>query len=209
VIERLAVEARWRKNLIHMELAEKAAGFGTWDVDYANNTITISPGAAALTFGARAKSSGMLQLKIDEFMNRIDPEHRDRILAESQRMMAGDQETQAEYRVTLADGSVRWQRSRGRAYFVDGKPARVIGALIRIDITAEREMIAAKERAVATDDMYQRVSHGTESTALIARELLSAERCGSLQSSVVCPAIVFVEQVNVILRHGRPLALAM
>jgi len=45
-IERLALEQRWVENAISMELAEEAAGFGTWEVDLATNTITISKGTA-------------------------------------------------------------------------------------------------------------------------------------------------------------------
>ncbi len=33
-----------------MEMAERAGGFGTWEVDYATNTITYSQGTAALTW---------------------------------------------------------------------------------------------------------------------------------------------------------------
>jgi signal transduction histidine kinase/CheY-like chemotaxis protein len=156
--ERLTVEQRWRENAIHMELAEKAAGFGTWEVDSATNIITICQGAAALTCGAEAASGGSVRMTMEEIINRIDPERRERIIAEGQKTLAGDQDSQSEFRIVLPDGSVRWQRSRGRAEFVDGKPKRVIGALM--DVTAEKEMIAAAEAAAnAKSEFLANMSH--------------------------------------------------
>jgi len=52
-------------------------------------------------------------------------------------------------------------------------------------------------------DVHERVSHGTKAAAQIARELLSAERGDRLQNPVVRPAVVFVEQLNVIFIHGE------
>src|SRR5580704_15790383 len=60
-----------------------------------------------------------------------------------------------------------------------------------------------KPTPLAADDMHERVSHGTKAAAQIARELLSAESGDCSQNPVVCPAIVFVEQLNVILSHGE------
>ena len=50
--------------------------------------------------------------------------------------------------------------------------------------------------------MQKRVSHGTEAAPQIARELLSGEHGDRLQDPVVGPAVVFVEQLNVIFSHG-------
>src|SRR5580698_1995796 len=113
-IERLTLEQRWRENAIHMELAEKAAGFGTWEVDWATNTIKISQGTVALTWGAQAGSGGSVRMTMEEFLDRIEPEYRERIIAEGQKTLAGEQDSQSEFRMLLPDGSVRWQRSRGR-----------------------------------------------------------------------------------------------
>jgi len=158
VHERLANEQRWREHAIHMELAEKAAGFGTWEVDLATSTITVSPGAAALTWGAPVGAGGSVRLSMEEFLNRIAPAHRESIIAEGQKTLAGDQETQSEFRLVHPDGSVHWQRSRGRAEFVDGKPKRVIGALM--DITGEKELIAAVEAvANAKSEFLANMSH--------------------------------------------------
>jgi len=59
-----------------------------------------------------------------------------------------------------------------------------------------------KPDPLTADDVDERVSHGTKAAAQIARELLSAELGDRLQNPVVRPAVVFVEQLNVIFGHG-------
>ena len=59
-----------------------------------------------------------------------------------------------------------------------------------------------KPTPLAADDVYQRVSRGTKAAAQITRKLLSAERGDRLQNPAVRPAVVFVEQLNVLFSHG-------
>jgi hypothetical protein len=59
-----------------------------------------------------------------------------------------------------------------------------------------------KPNPFATDDVEERVPHGTKATTQIVRELLSAERGNRLQNSVVRPTVIFVEQLNIIFSHG-------
>src|SRR5260370_17354568 len=54
---------------------------------------------------------------------------------------------------------------------------------------------------LAGNQVYERVSHGAKTAAQIARELLIAQPGYRLQNPVVSPAVVFVEQPNVILIH--------
>src|SRR2546422_6163617 len=60
----------------------------------------------------------------------------------------------------------------------------------------------SKPTPLAADDVHERVSHGTKAAAQIARELLIAQPGDRLQNPVVRPAVVFVEQLNVILIHA-------
>jgi hypothetical protein len=59
-----------------------------------------------------------------------------------------------------------------------------------------------KPTPFAGDDVQERVSHGTKAAAQIPRELLVAERGSRLQNPVVRPAVLFVQQLNVISMHG-------
>src|ERR1700730_2342102 len=59
-----------------------------------------------------------------------------------------------------------------------------------------------KPTPLAADNVHQRVSHRTEAATQITRELLNAESRDRLQNPVVRPAVVFVEELNVIFGHG-------
>jgi hypothetical protein len=58
-----------------------------------------------------------------------------------------------------------------------------------------------KPNPLAADDVNERVPHGTKATTQVASELLGAQRGGCLQDPVVCPAVVFEEQLNIIFCH--------
>jgi len=58
-----------------------------------------------------------------------------------------------------------------------------------------------KPDPLASDNVDERIPHGTKATTQIVRELLRAERRGGLQNPVVRPAVVFVEQLNIIFCH--------
>jgi len=56
----------------------------------------------------------------------------------------------------------------------------------------------------ASNDVNERVAHGTKAAAKIARELLNAQPGRGLQNSVIGSAVVLVEQPNIVDRHdGR------
>src|SRR5204863_1459909 len=58
-----------------------------------------------------------------------------------------------------------------------------------------------KPTPLPADDVHDCVSHGTKTAAQIARELFGGERGDRLQNPVVGPAVVLVEQLNVIFSH--------
>src|SRR6266853_1784858 len=60
-----------------------------------------------------------------------------------------------------------------------------------------------KPTPLAANNVHQRVSHRTEAATQITRELLNAESGDRLQNPVVRPAVVLVEQLNVIFGHGE------
>src|SRR5260370_1356472 len=67
---------------------------------------------------------------------------------------------------------------------------------------AEGRLLPIRQPApLAGNQVYERVSHGAKTAAQIARELLIAQPGYRLQNPVVSPAVVFVEQPNVILIH--------
>jgi signal transduction histidine kinase/DNA-binding response OmpR family regulator len=153
--ERLVNEQRVLESAIHLEVAEKIAGFGTWEADFIANTITISQGTADITF---LPKEAPLEMNLDEFYRMLDPENRERIFAETARAFATGDGYQIEYRSVAPDGSVRWQRSQARPEYANGQRSRLIGALI--DITEEKSMIAAAQAAAnAKSEFLANMSH--------------------------------------------------
>src|SRR5215469_2227081 len=74
-----------------------------------------------------------------------------------------------------------------------------VGAMVRL-------LPILKPTPLAADQVHERVAHGTEAAAEIARELFRSEHRDRAQNSVVCPTVIFEQQANVILRHGASLA---
>ena len=131
-----------------LSIAEKAAGFGIWEMDLSGDEVILSAGAAALSglppMAMRAKDA--------ELDRRIHPDDQPHARAVVDQAIAGDGTFQTEFRVRMADGSYRWRRSQGHVKRVAGQPDRIIGAIV--EINDEKEMIerlraSAKRMALA------------------------------------------------------------
>jgi signal transduction histidine kinase/CheY-like chemotaxis protein len=126
-IERLNTERKLRENIERLRLAEETAGFGLWDLDLSTDLMTLSAGAAALS-GLAVPANSPACVPRSEWYQTVPITD----------LTAG--EFAVEFRVKMPDDSLAWRRSRGRAVqFIDGKPSRMIGAII--DITRERMML--------------------------------------------------------------------
>src|ERR1700733_1833549 len=149
-IERLRAEQKLRENAERIAMAEKAAAFGIWQTDVATDMLSISEGFAALV-GLTGKP---LLMHLDQWREMIHPDDREALNATAQKAMVVNGSFNAEFRVVVPDGSVRWMRSQSR---VDGKPGRpelVSGAMI--DITQEKEMLLRLEQARSAADAANR-----------------------------------------------------
>jgi PAS domain S-box-containing protein len=149
-IERLRAEEKLRVNAERIAMAEKAAAFGIWQTDVATDMLSISEGFAALV-GLTGKP---LRMHLDQWREMIHPDDRQSLNETAQKAMVVNGSFNAEFRVVLPDGSVRWMRSQSR---VDGKPGHpelVSGAMM--DITQEKEMLLRLEQARAAADAANR-----------------------------------------------------
>jgi two-component system, sensor histidine kinase and response regulator len=146
-IERLNTEQRLREDAERFDLAEKAASFGIWQHDIPAGTVTISEGFASLT----GLAGGPRRLSTDQWRNMIHPD--DRAMADQaiDHAISSAAAFQAEYRILLPNGSIRWLRSQARTE-LRGK--RLTGA--SIDITEGKEMLTRLEQARAAADAANR-----------------------------------------------------
>jgi PAS domain S-box-containing protein len=127
-----ASEADLRETQKRIELAASAAELGMWMWDIVRDEIWITDkGRAHFGFAASEK------LDFDRFRSVLHPEDRESVLKAVENTLHTGAEYEAEYRVMLPDGQVRWIAGRGHVEFNgDGQPIRMRGA--STDITKRK-----------------------------------------------------------------------
>lgn len=153
VTEHVETDAALRASEERLREAAEAAEFGVYEYDFVNGQSFYSPEFLAL-YGLPAGAA--LELDADGAPKRLHPEDRARFLDAMQRANAprGSGIFEAEYRIFLPDGRVRWLRARGRNVFAgqeaDRRPLRANGIIH--DITARKQ---AAEALRETKERYQ------------------------------------------------------
>jgi PAS domain S-box-containing protein len=123
------------QNAERLALAEDIASFGVWDADVANDVITLSAGAAALSGFERIA----MQVDGKALTDRVHPEDVKRVGEVVARAIEYAEPYRVECRVKMTDGSLRWIRSQARVEVANGRPFRITGAII--DITREKVLL--------------------------------------------------------------------
>ena len=127
-----ASEADLRESQQRMDLAASAAELAMWVWDIVRNEIWITDKGRAL-FGFAPSE----KLNFDRFRSAIHHEDRELVHQAVENSLRTGAEYEAEYRIVLPDGQVRWMAGRGHVEFNgDGQPARMRGA--SLDITKRK-----------------------------------------------------------------------
>ena len=153
---------RLRESAERMELAERVAGFGIWEVDLRANTMTLSKGMLPLN---RLPEGSPLRYTLAEFGRISDPGHIAAVTAASDAAIANRTTFQIETKWISPDGSLVWHRIQGRPEYEGDQPVRIVGATM--DVTREKEILVslqqARERAEAAaqakSDFLANMSH--------------------------------------------------
>ena len=128
-----ASEAELRETEERMELAASAAKLGMWMWDIPRDEIWITDKGRSL-WGFTPSE----KLDFDRFRNVIHPEDRQFVLKAVENSLHTGEEYEAEFRVLLPDGRVRWIGGRGLVEFNGaGQPARMRG--VSLDITKRKQ----------------------------------------------------------------------
>ncbi len=127
-----ASEAELRETHQRMDLATSAVGLGIWVWDTVHDEIWISEkGRALFGFGPSEK------LDIDRFRNAIHPDDRNFLREALQNSLNTGVDYEAEHRVLLPNGEIRWLDERGSVEFSsEGKPLRMRG--VSRDVTRHK-----------------------------------------------------------------------
>jgi len=136
-------EERLRERNAQLALAGRAALVGVYTYDVDKGTMLVSEGYAAI----HGLPEGTTETSYSEWRARVHPEDlgraeglRDQAFADRRK------EDNAEYRIVLSTGEVRWIERRGSiSYGEDRRPERVVG--VNIDIT-ERKRAEQHQRAL-------------------------------------------------------------
>jgi two-component system cell cycle sensor histidine kinase/response regulator CckA len=119
-------------------LAQSAAGVATYDWDLREN---VGHGSREFNplYGLPASDIGP---SIDEWLQLIHPEDRERVLAEREQTRDGGDPCDSEFRVVWPDGSLHWLLAKGKLLRdSEGNPIRMVG--VNMDITERKRAEAA------------------------------------------------------------------
>jgi PAS domain S-box-containing protein len=127
-----ANEAELRETQRRMDLAARAADLGIWVWDIVRDEIWVSEKERALFGFAPSEKPD-----IDRFRNAIHPDDRVSMRKALEKSLNTGMEYEAEHRVLLPNGQIRWLATRGRVEFGgDGKPAQMRG--VSFDVTQRK-----------------------------------------------------------------------
>ena len=132
VTDRRRAEVRLRESEADLQLAQEAANLGRWSWDLRTQDFTWTDRCKAF-FGAPHEAP----MSYDAFLAALHPDDRERIDAAVSEAIDLGKDYDVEMRTIWPDGSLHWIASKGRVYFDDGRPSRMMG--VAFDITARKQ----------------------------------------------------------------------
>jgi two-component system, LuxR family, sensor kinase FixL len=148
-----------------MTLATEAANLGVWVRDLVRNKIWASNRWRALFAFSPTE-----QLDLERVLQRLHPDDRDLFRQAVAKATSEDDRYQAEFRVVLPDGRMRWINSRGRVEFDGGgRSVRVLGISADITVRKQAELDIAQQRNELAH--LSRVTTVSELSGSLAHEL--------------------------------------
>lgn len=122
-LERKSMEIALRKSEAHLRLSQEGGGIGTWEADLINNRQTWSESCTVL-LGFPALSEPTWE----DFLAVVYPLDRQRVIDATQSHIELGTKYDVEYRITVANGEIRWMRSVGQIERdLDEKPVIIRG----------------------------------------------------------------------------------
>ncbi|MFH1790850.1 MAG: PAS domain-containing sensor histidine kinase [Candidatus Omnitrophota bacterium] len=124
-----------RRSADRYAIAEEAAGIGIWDWNIRTGSIHFSERIAHIFGFKKGEFGGTYK----DFMNRVHPEDRQRVIDELNDCVKGSQGCDTEHRIVWPNGTVRWVSEKGKIFqnYKDGKPVRML-AVVQ-DITKQKQ----------------------------------------------------------------------
>jgi two-component system sensor histidine kinase/response regulator len=145
---------RSRDHDAFIALAEKAAGFGLWEMDLETGIVKGSEAWAAM----EECPEGVHGVDADIVRRVVHPDDKALLEDGAARSFTTGEPYLVDFRIVPREGVTRWRRSMARVVHIAGKPKRIIGA--SIDTTREREMVEeAQASSRAKSEFLANMSH--------------------------------------------------
>ncbi|HVD95954.1 MAG TPA: PAS domain-containing protein [Candidatus Limnocylindria bacterium] len=148
-----------------LNLAADSANFGVWEWDLNKDEVSVTPARRELLGLPAAR-----KIRFEHFISRVHADDRDRIRQAIKDAVEKRKVYDSEFRVVLADGSVRWMTARGTVQANKrGKPMRMLG--ISLDITPRKEAeLQGRQQRAELEHLRQ------QKTALLEKEVVERAR---------------------------------
>jgi signal transduction histidine kinase len=117
-----------------LDLALKVSRLGMWEWNVASGELTWSDELRKI-YQVPAKG----RITYELYLSRIHPADRIRIQETIKKSMETGKSYEAEHRIVWPNEEVHWVLSRGKTFFENGKPSRMAGSCINIDIRKSAE----------------------------------------------------------------------
>jgi PAS domain S-box-containing protein len=125
-----------------LNLAAESANLGMWEWDLKKDEIWVTR-----TRRAQLGLPVSGRITFEDLLSRWHADDRDKVWGALKEAIEAGKDYEAEYRIVLADGSVRWISARGRVQLDDHrKPMRLTGVSLDITARKEAEVLAQQQR---------------------------------------------------------------
>jgi signal transduction histidine kinase len=151
-----------------LDLALKVSMLGMWEWEVASGQLTWSDELRKI-YRIPLHSP----VTYEKYMARIHPDDRDAMQATIQQSMQDGKAYEVEHRIVWANGEVHWVFSRGQAFLEDGKPVRMTGTCLNIDIRKSAEDLKVRNALLSaeTDELHRLNKSKDEFIALASHQL--------------------------------------
>ena len=166
ITDRRRAEVRLRESEADLQLAQDAANLGRWNWDLRTQDLTWTDRCKAF-FGAPLDAP----MSYDAFLAALHPDDRERIDAAVSEAINLGKDYDVEMRTIWPDGSLHWIASKGRVYFDDGRPRRMMG--VAFDITARKQ--AEEQMSYALREVTHRSKNLLSVVQAIVRQTARTE----------------------------------
>ena len=166
ITDRRRAEVRLRESEADLQLAQDAANLGRWNWDLRTQDFTWTDRCKAF-FGVPLDAP----MSYEAFLVALHPDDRERIDAAVSEAINLGKDYDVEMRTICPNGSLHWIASKGRVYFDDGRPRRMMG--VAFDITARKQ--AEEQMSYALREVTHRSKNLLSVVQAIVRQTARTE----------------------------------